>query len=261
MSSITVCLVQSDIAWENVDENLRQFEYKIAQQNRPKTIYFLPEMFNTGFSMQPEKLAERMNGKTVHWMKTIAQQYKIILCGSCIIEENNKYFNRLLWVLPDGKIAHYDKRHLFGYAQEDKHYTAGERKLMVRVNHWNIQLNVCYDLRFPVWARQSNDESLRYDLLVFVASWPQKRMHAWRQLLIARAIENQAYVIGVNRVGKDGNDIEYSGNSLLIDPLGAIIWELEGEEGIGTFDLQLETVQNIRNQFPFLKDGDIFTLI
>jgi omega-amidase len=261
MSSIRISIVQTNIVWENKDANLQHITKMLEDNNVRKSIVFLPEMFNTGFSMQPTLLAETMDGETIQWMQLMARQLQLIICGSIIVHDNGKYYNRLLWVQPNGIIAHYDKRHLFAYASEDEHYAAGEKKLLVQVNNWKLQLHICYDLRFPVWSRQNADESKQYDALVYVASWPAKRIYAWQQLLIARAIENQCYVIGVNRVGKDGNAIDYNGCSVLIDPAGKVLWELKDEEGIGQFQLQLEDVAAFRTQFPFLKDADLFTIL
>lgn len=261
MSKIQISIVQCDIVWENITANLEHIEKMIVQQGIKKSIVFLPEMFNTGFSMQPEPLAETMNGTTISWMKSLSKSQQLIICGSIIIKENDNFFNRLLWVQPNGEIAFYDKRHLFAFAKEDEHYTPGERKLLVQVNNWKLQLNICYDLRFPVWSRQNNDSNLQYDVLVYVANWPEKRAYAWQQLLIARAIENQSYVIGVNRVGTDGNGIYYNGCSALIDPSGKVLWELKDQEGIGTFQLQYDDIESFRSQFPFLKDADLFTLL
>ena len=225
-------------------------------------------MFSTGFSMRPESFAERMDGPTVGWMRSIAARKKIILTGSLIIEEEGNYFNRLIWMLPNGQYGYYDKRHRFAYAGENEHYTAGQKRLVASVKGWKVLLLVCYDLRFPVWSRQQPQEpplrnsnygeiapikpisktdtpstppgpareiapeiaakpNLEYDLIIYVANWPERRSHAWKTLLQARAIENQSYVIGVNRVGDDGNDIAHSGDCMIIDPLGEILYHAE----------------------------------
>lgn len=261
MSSLTITLIQSNIFWEDKTTNLEMFQKKIESIKEKTEIVILPEMFNTGFSMKPEIFAETMDGETVQWMKKISSAQKIILVGSLMIEENGKYFNRLIWMLPNGDYGIYDKRHLFAYAQENEHYTAGNKKLIASVKGWKINLQVCYDLRFPVWARQSpGDSENKYDLLINVANWPEKRSLAWKTLLRARAIENQCFVVGVNRVGEDGDKISYNGGSTIIDPLGEIIYEKEKEEDIFTYTLQKEKVTESRNHYPFWRDADDFMI-
>lgn len=267
MSAITFSLIQANLFWEDKASNLNALEEKISSIKEKTQVVVLPEMFSTGFSMNPEELAEKMDGETVQWMKKVAGEKKIILTGSVIIEDNGKYHNRLIWMLPNGQFGCYDKRHLFAYGDEDRHYTAGTERLITSVNGWRINLLVCYDLRFPVWARQSPinlDEernSVEYDVLVYVANWPEKRSTAWKTLLRARAIENQCYVIGVNRVGKDGKDIEYAGDSMVIDPLGEILYTKGNrEEDVFTITLEKEHLEAVRNKFPFLRDADVFTI-
>ena len=247
---------------------------KIESIKEKTEVVILPEMFTTGFSMKPEMLAEKMDGETVHWMKKMASSKKVILTGSVIIEDplanaqDGKYFNRLIWMLPNGEYGVYDKRHLFAYADEHSHYTAGNKKLIASVKGWKINLQVCYDLRFPVWARQSPFHSKgkepgatsEYDLLINVANWPGKRSIAWKTLLRARAIENQCYVAGVNRTGEDGNKIIYNGESTIIGPLGEIIYEKNKDEDIFTCTLQKEKLSEIRDQFPFWRDADQFII-
>jgi predicted amidohydrolase len=237
-------------------------EEKIMGISEKTNLVILPEMFSTGFSMKPLDLAETMDGDTIGWMKRIAGTKKIILTGSLIIKDNGHYFNRLIWMLPNGTLGFYDKRHLFAYAGEDQHYTAGGKRLITSVNGWKINLQICYDLRFPVWARQqSNHENPEFDVLIYVANWPEKRSHAWKTLLTARAIENQSYVIGVNRVGKDGNQIHHSGDSMLIDPLGNILFTKSQEEIVHSFELLKDKLNETRNQFPFWKDADQFNIL
>jgi predicted amidohydrolase len=229
----------------------------------------LPEMFNTGFSMQPALLAEKMDGETVAWMKRMAAEKKIILTGSLIIEEEGNYYNRLIWMLPNGQYGVYDKRHRFAFAGEDQEFTAGSKRLIASVKGWKINLMVCYDLRFPVWARQApsqpppagGGESPEYDVLIYVANWPERRIHAWKTLLTARAIENQCYAVGVNRVGDDGNNIHYSGDSMLIDPLGEVLYSKAQEEDVFTVVLQKDKLDDIRNKMPFWKDADSFSML
>ncbi len=270
MSTLTLTTIQTDLHWENKEANLRMLEDKFRNLEERTEIIILPEMFSTGFSMSPEKLAESMDGETMAWMKEMSARYKVILTGSIIIEEEKHYFNRLIWMQPNGQYGYYDKRHRFGFAGEDQHYTAGTKRLIASVKGWKINLQVCYDLRFPVWARQQpvlnpaeseGKQSVpEYDLLIYVANWPERRNHAWKTLLCARAIENQCYVIGVNRVGKDGNDIYHSGNSMVIDPLGEVLYHMAGEEDNFTITLQKEQLDSIRSKFPFWKDADHFDI-
>lgn len=260
MSTLNISIVQADLYWEDKANNKANIERAFLQIPKETMVVFLPETFTTGFSMRPEAFAETMEGDTVQWLKQLSAQYRKIICGSIIIIENEKYYNRLLWVMPNGVVYHYDKRHLFAYAGEDEHYAAGEKRLIAQVNDWKINLNVCYDLRFPVWSRQHPDPEQRYDLLAYVANWPEKRIYGWKQLLIARAIENQCYVVGCNRVGTDGNGIYHNGNSMLIDPMGAILWESTDKESIYNASLELKSVAKIRDRFHFLDDADQYLI-
>ena len=267
MSSITITLVQTQLFWEQKEANLRLLEEKINQLQQPTHVIVLPEMFNTGFSMRPQLLAEEMNGSTVEWMKRIAAEKRVILTGSLMVKEpveapagSFRYYNRLVWMLPNGQCGVYDKRHLFGYAGEDQHFTPGNRRLVASVNGWRFHLQVCYDLRFPVWARQQSTAEPEYDVLLYVANWPERRKQAWRTLLQARAIENQCYVVGVNRVGADGNGIDHSGNSMVVDPMGDILYEKEQEEDLHTITLSKEHLLEVRSKLPFLKDADDFVI-
>lgn len=272
MSSLTITTIQTNLIWEDKEANLRQLEEKINAIEERTEIVVLPEMFSTGFTMQPQLFAEEMparagsdgDGETVEWMKTIAAEKRIILTGSIIIKEDDKFYNRLIWMLPNGTFGYYDKRHLFAYAGEDQHYAAGNKRLIASVKGWKINLQVCYDLRFPVWARQQHmGEQLtpEYDVLIYVANWPERRSHAWKTLLCARAIENQCYVVGVNRVGTDGKNINHSGNSLIIDPLGEVLYHKADEEDIFTITLERERLDEVRMKFPFWKDGDDFKIL
>ncbi len=271
MSSLTITTIQTNLIWENKEANLLQLEEKINAIEERTEIVVLPEMFSTGFTMQPQLFAEEMparagsdgDGGTVEWMQTIAADKKIVLTGSIIIKEDDKFYNRLIWMLPNGTYGYYDKRHLFAYAGEDQHYAAGNKRLIASVKGWKINLQVCYDLRFPVWARQHNGEQStpEYDVLIYVANWPERRSHAWKTLLCARAIENQCYVVGVNRVGTDGKNINHSGNSLVIDPLGEVLYHKADEEDIFTITLERERLDEVRMKFPFWKDGDDFRLL
>ncbi|HEY0677100.1 MAG TPA: amidohydrolase [Chitinophagaceae bacterium] len=259
MSTLSITLIQSDLHWEDKAANLKMFEEKINAADRKSNVIFLPEMFNTGFSMRPKVLAEKMDGPSVQWMQKIAKEKKVIIAGSLIIEDDGLYYNRLVWMLPNGQYGYYDKRHRFGYAGEDQHFASGSKRMIASVNGWKINLQVCYDLRFPVWARQRSEGE--YDMLVYVANWPERRNHAWKTLLQARAIENQAYVVGVNRVGTDGNDIYYIGNSMIVDPLGEVIYEKAHEEDVHTHTITKELLDEVRSKFPFWKDADEFRIL
>lgn len=262
MSSLTVSLVQTNLHWENIAANLAMLEEKIMGIKEKTELVILPEMFSTGFSMRPEVLAETMGGETIQWMKRIAAAKKIILTGSVIIEEEGNYYNRLVWMLPNGQYGIYDKRHRFAYAGEDEHYTAGSKRLIASVKGWKINLLICYDLRFPVWARQhSQSEAPEYDLLVYVANWPERRINAWKTLLQARAIENQSFVIGVNRVGEDGNGIPHTGESMVVDAMGEVLYQKKDEETVYTITLQKEPLETVREKLPFLKDADGFMIL
>lgn len=262
MSDLKISTIQANLHWEDKKANRDMLEEKLAQL--PATeIVVLPEMFSTGFSMRPEQLAESMEGDTVEWMKNMAGRFRIILSGSLIIEENGAYFNRLLWILPNGQLGYYNKRHLFAYANEDQHYTPGEKRLIASVKGWKINLLVCYDLRFPVWSRQQihgENKEPEYDVLIYVANWPERRSLAWKTLLRARAIENQCYVVGINRVGQDGKDIAYAGDSMIIDPLGEILYHAPNEESVFTTSLSKDHLEMIRSKFPFWKDADDFMI-
>jgi omega-amidase len=261
MSTLTITTIQADLQWEDKTANLRRLEEMISGIDQPAELVILPEMFSTGFSMRPAALAEKMDGPTIGWMQTLAARKKIILTGSVIIEEEGHYFNRLIWMLPNGQYGCYDKRHRFAYAGEDQQYTAGHKRLIASVKGWKALPLVCYDLRFPVWSRQTPAaEAPEYDLIIYVANWPERRSHAWKTLLQARAIENQAYVIGVNRVGADGNQIAHSGDSLIIDPLGEVLYHGAAKEEVKTLTLQKTRLVEIRERYPFWKDADHFEI-
>ncbi len=261
MSSLTLSLVQTHLFWEDKKANLAMLETKIMGIVEKTELVILPEMFSTGFSMKPQLLAETMDGETVSWMKRVAAAKKIILTGSVMIKEDGHFFNRLLWVLPNGTLGYYDKRHRFAFGGEHEEYTSGRKRLTASVKGWKINLLICYDLRFPVWARQQSNEAPEYDILLYVANWPERRNHAWKTLLTARAIENQCYVVGVNRVGNDGNGINHCGDSMVIDALGSALYHNAAGEDIHTIVLQKEPLQQIRDKFPFWKDADDFNII
>ena len=262
MSTLTISIIQTNLFWEDKQANLQMLQGKILAIKEKTEIVVLPEMFSTGFSMQPKLLAEKMDGETLMWMKRIAAEKKIILTGSVIIEEDGNYYNRLIWMLPNGQYGVYDKRHRFAFAGEDEQYTAGSKRLVASVKGWKLNLLVCYDLRFPVWARQQlQEEGPEYDVLIYVANWPEKRNHVWKTLLPARAIENQCYVVGANRVGTDGKDIFYSGDSMVIDPLGETLYTQATDEAIITVVLQKDKLEEVRSKFPFWRDADLFTIL
>lgn len=274
MSTLTITTIQTNLHWEDKAANLKMLEEKIMGIQEKTEIVVLPEMFNTGFTMQPEKLAETMEGETVAWMKRVAMEKRVVLVGSVAVKTEERtetglsertetvssYTNRLIWMLPNGQCGYYDKRHLFAFAGEDQHYTAGNKRLIASVKGWKINLQVCYDLRFPVWARQSSSELPEYDLMIYVANWPERRSHAWKTLLQARAIENQSYVVGVNRVGNDGNNIYHSGDSMIVDPLGEVLYTKKDEEDIHTITIDKAQLDTVREKLPFLKDGDRFSI-
>ncbi len=257
--NLKITVFQAYLFWENIDKNLQNISLRLSSGVREKTdLIVLPEMFSTGFTMKAEELAEEMDGKTMQWLAKTAANYDCVVTGSLIIKEDGKYYNRMIWMLPNGEFQYYDKHHLFGMGDEDKNYTAGQKPLIVELKGWKIRLAVCYDLRFPVWLRNRNAE---YDILLLVASWPDKRSSHWRTLIHARAIENQSYVIGVNRVGHDGNQIYHSGHSMCIDPYGDTVYYKPEDEDLYTFSINYPDLEKIRRQFPFLKDSDNFTLI
>lgn len=262
MSSLTLSLVQTALVWEDKAANLQLLETQLASLRGKTQVVVLPELFSTGFSMQTQVLAEPMSGPTVQWMRTMAQQYQLIITGSVMIQEEGLFYNRLIWMLPTGELGHYDKRHLFAFAGEDRYYSRGNKRFIASANGFKINLQICYDLRFPVWSRQyATDGQPEYDLLIYVANWPERRRLAWMSLLQARAIENQCYVIGVNRVGEDGHQIYHSGDSMVIDPLGEILFTKKDQACVHTLTISKEQLQAYRRQFPFLRDGDAFELL
>lgn len=262
MQDLSVTLIQSSLHWQSTEANLAMFEEKIWQVKGETDIIVLPEMFNSGFTMAVKENAEHSNGRTFQWMKQMAAQTKAVIIGSFIVNDKGSFFNRLFWVEPDATFAFYDKRHLFRMANENDYFEAGKDKIIRTWKGWKILPLICYDLRFPVWSRNAiKDGQPHYDLLVYIANWPQSRVNAWSTLLKARAIENISYVVGVNRVGKDGNDIFYNGCSAIIDPKGAAIWQQEELEAIKTITLEAKVLADLRQSFPVLLDADPFTII
>jgi|ERR1043165_451454 predicted amidohydrolase len=261
MKNLRVTLIQTNLDWENIPGNLQMFSEKIAKVGETDLI-ILPEMFSTGFSMNAKKVAEDMQGSAVEWMKKTAAEKKCAVTGSLTIVDDGKYFNRLLWVTPVGEVLTYDKRHLFSLSDEPRIFSQGNERLIVDLNGWKICPLVCYDLRFPVWARNGLDENRKslYDVLIYVANWPERRNHAWKSLLIARAIENQCYTVGVNRVGTDSIGNNHSGDSMVIDALGATLYHKANEADVVTVELDHTALKNTREQLSFLKDADSFVL-
>lgn len=263
MRDLRVTLLQSDLYWEEIDANLAAFEEKIWRIGQSTDVIVLPEMFTTGFTMNVEPLGEMMNMRTFKWMRQMADQTGALILGSFISKVHDRYFNRLLWMEPGGNYKTYDKRHLFRMAGEHKTFSSGESLLVGEWKGWRICPLICYDLRFPVWSRNTYDllaKRLNYDLLIYVANWPTARVEAWSSLLKARAIENLSYVVGVNRVGTDGNGIEYNGSSAIISPKGEVIFSSEGVEAIKTIELNAHSLQAFRDKFPAFYDADEFSI-
>ncbi|WP_183572224.1 amidohydrolase [Mucilaginibacter sp. X5P1] len=257
MDNLKISIFQGYLFWENIDKNLQNIELRLGSIREKTELIILPEMFTTGFTMNAAALAEPMGGKSMQWMYKIAVKYDAVVTGSLIIKENNKYYNRLIWMRPDGSHEHYDKRHLFALGKEHETYTAGDKRIIVELNGWKICPVICYDLRFPVWLRNVGGE---YDLLLIVANWPERRALHWRTLIPARAIENQAYVVAVNRVGHDGNEVYHSGDSNCIDPNGKVIYYKRDEEDMYTFSIVGDEIEKIRRAMPFLEDADKFEI-
>ena len=255
---LRISMIQSHIIWEDREENLAYYGELLRRVSGRTDIAVLPETFTTGFSMEVERLADTMDGVTIPTIKGWAAKYKLAVAGSFIVREGDKFFNRAFLITPDGEEHYYDKRHLFRMAEEDSHFTAGNERTIVNYKGWNICLQVCYDLRFPVWSRNINNQ---YDLLIYVANWPEKRKKAWKSLLQARAIENMAYVCGVNRVGVDGNGFQFRGDSLVYSPKGKKLADTgKREEITRTCTLSKADLVAFREKFPAWKDADIFNL-
>lgn len=258
MDSLRISIIQTDIIWENKQENLRLQEKKLQSLRGTTEIAVLPEMFSTGFSMQSSELAEPNSGITVTVLKQWASQFQMAICGSYIATDNGCFYNRAFFLTPEGEEFFYDKRHLFRMGREAEYFSVGNKRTVISYLGWNICPLICYDLRFPVWSRNINNE---YDLLIYVANWPASRRLAWDTLLRARALENQCYVCGVNRVGTDGHHLSYNGGSKIYSALGTEIASLpDEEEGIRTAPLTLSALRQFREKFPAWKDADGFQL-
>ena len=253
---LRVTLVQAELAWQDPAANRHRLAAHFRGLVGHTDLVVLPEMFSTGFSMAAAELAEDMDGPTIDWMREEAAALGCVIAGSLIVRDGGSCYNRLVWARPDGSLEHYDKRHLFRLAGEQEHYAAGSRRLVVVLKGWRVCPMVCYDLRFPVWSRSRGD----YDLLLYVANWPQRRALAWSTLLRARAIENQSYVVGVNRIGKDGNGTAYAGDSVALDFLGQPLSSEGGGDRVETAVLDLESLRAYRESFPVHLDADRFEL-
>ncbi len=253
MQDLTITLIQTELFWEDIPANLEMFDKKIDSIAEKTDVIILPETFSTGFTMNAEKVAEPMTGSAVSWITKKARQKNAHILGSVIIGEEKKYFNRLLLAKPDGELATYDKKHLFRMAGEHEVFAAGNSYLTVEVNGWKLRFFICYDLRFPVWCRNINNQ---YDVAVYIANWPGRRAPHWKLLLPARAVENQSYVIGVNRVGHDGNGLAYSGDSAIIDPLGNILFVQADHPCVHTATLRYDMVKEYRETFAAWQDAD-----
>jgi predicted amidohydrolase len=256
MSTLKTLLVQAQLGWKDPDRNRAHLAELLAAADGPFDLAVLPETFATGFLGDSGLADESMDGPTVDWMRERCREHDCALAGSVVITEGGQRFNRMLLVTPEGVLAHYDKRHLFSYGGEDRRYSAGRERVTVRLGDWRINLQVCYDLRFPAWCRNRGD----YDLQLLVANWPRKRIAHWSALLRARAIENQSWVVAVNRVGEDGNGIVYPGQSVVHDPMGETVVALDDEEVCRRVELDLAAVARTRETFPFQNDADDFLL-
>jgi omega-amidase len=254
MTQLRVTLVQTALAWESPDENLVHFDSIL--NGISTDLIVLPEMFSTGFSMSSATLAESMDGPTVKWMFGKARSLGAVICGSVIIEDGGRFFNRFVWMPPSGVFQHYDKRHLFRMSTENEHYTSGNSRQIMEIKGFRVCPQVCYDLRFPVFSR--NDDA--YDVLLYVANWPATRREHWRSLLKARAVENLSFVVGVNRIGVDGNDIDYAGDSVIHDYNGMALTEMASEDAVNTVILDLHSLVEYRKNFPAYLDADSYKI-
>ncbi|MEM9022660.1 MAG: amidohydrolase [Bacteroidota bacterium] len=261
VEDLHITLIQPALHWEDAEANRAAFAERLDALSGTTDLIVLPEMFPTGFSMRPEALAESMDGPTVSWMAGQARSRNCAITGSVIIRQKDRYYNRLIWMFPDGTFEHYDKRHLFRMGEEHAHYTAGDHRLILTWKGWRICPLVCYDLRFPVWSRNqpfnAREPGEAFDLLLYVANWPKVRRNAWSNLLVARAIENQCYVAGVNRVGDDGNGVAHSGDSVALDPKGGLMSNLPPDvEAVETVTLSAALLREFREKFPVALDAD-----
>ncbi|MDJ0929087.1 MAG: amidohydrolase [Gammaproteobacteria bacterium] len=256
MNPLTVTLIQADLCWQDPVANRELIHDSIRSVGTPGHLIVLPEMFTTGFTMDATTVAETMAGETVQWLQRMAADLGAVITGSLVIRDGERYFNRLLWVPPDGSVGHYDKRHLFRMANEQDHYAAGQKREVFRLGEWRICPLICYDLRFPVWSRGVDE----FELLLYVANWPAARRSAWTTLLPARAVENLCYVAGVNRVGTDGNGRDYAGDSGAWDHLGRPVAQAGDQECVISAELDGDALLRYRQKFPAQLDADTFEL-
>ncbi len=251
-----IAIIQTSLFWENPTENRKQFKSKIESILEPIDLIVLPEMFTSGFTMHPENIAETINGETISLLKLLAKSKNCAITGSLVIAANNHFYNRMVFIFPDGNLEFYDKKHLFSLAGEHKKYSKGNSKKIITFRGFKICLQICYDLRFPVFSRNTDN----YDLLIYCANWPKTRINAWNILLKARAVENMCFVVGVNRIGTDNNNLVYTGQSQIIDCLGNYLIEPQNIEGVFTVNLNLDEMKNSREKLKFLDDKDDFTI-
>ncbi len=251
MIDLRVTLVQMEIAWEDPEANRQRLSEQLMLLTGTTDIIILPEMFTTGFTLNAEPLAEVMSGPTVVWIQQLAKEVGAVICGSIVVRDQSFLFNRFIWAAPSGELLHYDKRHLFRFAGEDSIYTQGIEKSVISFKGWKIRPFICYDLRFPTWSANVNKA---YDLGIYVANWPEPRSAHWKALLIARAIENQTYIAGVNRIGRDDNNLSYRGNSMLVDPQGRIMMDCGSEKNCVTIKIPRSELEEYRKRFPAWMD-------
>lgn len=262
MQNLNIKIIQSDLVWEDKEKNLEHFDLLLDQNKGKADLTVLPEMFATGFTMNSEKCAETHKGEIFIWMQNKAAETGSIMVGTILVFEDNKLYNRLFWVCPDGSFEYYDKKHLFRFANEHEYFSSGNKLLRTEVKGWRICPLVCYDLRFPVWSRNRYSKGVyEYDCLLYVANWPERRNHHWKSLLVARAIENMSYVVGVNRIGEDGRGFSHSGDSAVIDPMGIVTDSiLPHSEKVLLIELSAEILLNWRSKFNVGQDWDDFRI-
>lgn len=259
-ANLRVTVIQTELTWHDAQANRARFERLMRPLAGQTDLIVLPEMFTTGFTMAAEEVAEPVDGPSTQWLRKMAAETSATITGSIVTKDGGRYFNRLIWMRPDGAFASYDKRHLFRMAREHEHYAAGQERLIVAIDGWKICPLVCYDLRFPVWSRNRLGTQAEYDVLIYVANWPDRRRYAWQTLLRARAIENLSYCIGVNRVGKDAQGLDYAGDSAVIDFLGQPLAEKSGAEFVATVSLDRAALDAFRAKFPAHMDADEFSI-
>lgn len=261
MQDLKILALQSDLVWEDPNANREQFAKNISSYFNDHDLIILPETFTTGFPVDPQLHAETENEDTIVWLKVLAKNYNCVITGSILLSRDNSFSNTLVWMEPTGNYSFYDKRHVFSMGGEHKRIKPGDYKLVTKLKGWKIRPMICYDLRFPVWSKNTYNDGFEYDVAIYVANWPAVRSYPWKTLLLARAIENQSYVIGVNRVGYDGPGNHYSGDSLIIDPKGKIISQgNESEEVALSATLSMEGLKQFRSNFNVGPDWDEFEI-